>query len=570
MAAEGSFSRIADRTLYWAAPMTRLQALMEDAARVQRQNHGHVQRLVGLLDLEPPLDPGAVAAVVDAELAAERDAAVAALASLSDEAAAAARSALLTGNDFPGERLASLAAGAPAATAAVLAAIVERQERLWRRLGWLLRPSTFAEVQRLDPRRDCDQIYHFVSYEFRFEQKLFAFLFELAPLMIPYSSLLIASTGELSLRAWKRFNDTFMFFSNLIEWGLDSRRGREALARLAGIHGRYSLPNELFRFILGGVMFIPLAWNERLGWRPFTEVERLGWFHTFLALGRAMNIEGLSDDFEETRAWWWGLVDRAGETSTVGQAVFHDATVQVLATYPAPLRRPLLAALLGGMPAPMREVLDLPPAPPEVLASARTLLHAAGAAASALPRVPWIRSLQVHPLYRRVADIGVHERSPLMPRLDAAAPNGGHPTGQRPIPSPAQLPETTLPVWSLEEVAAHARDGDAWIAVDGAVYDVSRFLQHHPGGRDALAPHLGRDASAAFRAIGHSDGARIMMANFRVGRLAGGAPAPAAVASARIHSGRRAGRDRVHAPGAWDATLDAFEQAIARYEAGQV
>jgi len=36
--------------------------------------------------------------------------------------------------------------------------------------------------------------------------------------------------------------------------------------------------------------------------------------------------------------------------------------------------------------------------------------------------------------------------------------------------------------FSSEEVAVHSCGDDAWIVVDGEVYDVTGFLQSHPGG----------------------------------------------------------------------------------------
>jgi len=565
----------------------RWRALVAATHKAQRLNRAHVQRLIGLLDLEPPLRPEALDAALCEEANDQRARALADLAPLMEVPAEAphvrAAAAALEGSpgSLPRDRLAALRVSAAPRTAAVLDGVIARHDRFERRLGWLLRPSTSDELARLDPRADCNQIYHALSYEFRVEQKLFAVLFELAPVMIPYGSIMFASTGEFTLRAYKRINDTVMFFSNMIEWGLDSRRGREAVARVNQIHGRYSLPNELFRFILSGIMFIPPLWNQGLGWRRFTEVERLGWFHAFAEMGRAMNIAGISDDYDEMHAWWQDMAERAGETATVSRTVFSQILIQVLATYPAHLRRPLLTALLCGMPDTYRQVLDIPPPPAPIVASVREGLRLVGAASSALPRVPWIRSLQLFPMYRSVDEIGVGDRSRFMPRPPAAGPgpsgqpyNDGHATGQLPLQSPGEIPPAALPEISIEEVARHVTDGDAWLAIEGYVYDVTRFFERHPGGRKVLAAHVGGDATAAFRKVGHSQGAQIMMANFRIGRLRGAAPAGAnanthalaARPGSRIHTGRRAGRGKEYGPGDWDALLDQLEAATTRYE----
>jgi cytochrome b involved in lipid metabolism len=583
----------------------RWRALVESASKAQRMNHAQVRRLIGLLDLEPPLDLDALGAVLDAEAADQRARGLAALAPLLEiaseaPAARAARGALTTtedagragGDPIPRDQLSELRAGAPTRTAAIIDEIIDRHDRFERRLGWLLRPTTAEELASLDPRRDCNQIYHAVSFDFRAEQKLFALLFELAALMIPYSSLMLASTGELTLRGYKRLNDTVMFFSNMIELGLDSRRGREAVARVNQIHGRYSLPNQLFRFILSGIMFIPLTWNQRLGWRPFTQTERLGWFYTFAEMGRAMHVEGISDDFEQMQAWWTETVAQAGRASAVGQRLFHELIIQTLATYPADLRRPILSAIFCGMPERYRQLLDIPPAPAPALARVRESLRLVGEASSRLPRVPWIRSLQLHPMYRRIEQIGVDDRSAFLPRATPAgalaagdadgAPsagreNAGFPVHQRPINSPAEIPEMPLRPISPDELARHADPEDAWLALDGDVYEVTRFLNDHPGGRAVLAAQLGRDASAAFDQVGHSAGARIVLANFRIGRLEDTAPAhrqgplaaraepsqPLAAAPGRRVEGQPGSDQRSRS---WDGMLDDFERHTSLYE----
>lgn len=67
-----------------------------------------------------------------------------------------------------------------------------------------------------------------------------------------------------------------------------------------------------------------------------------------------------------------------------------------------------------------------------------------------------------------------------------------------------------------------ARDAGRWlVAIRGAVYDVTAFLDEHPGGRDAIE-NEGADATAAWEAIGHSRAARRKMRSMRVGTFVGG------------------------------------------------
>lgn len=50
---------------------------------------------------------------------------------------------------------------------------------------------------------------------------------------------------------------------------------------------------------------------------------------------------------------------------------------------------------------------------------------------------------------------------------------------------PLLIPEAVeKKVFSYEEIAKHRSVDDAWIVVDGQVYDVTYFLETHPGGQE--------------------------------------------------------------------------------------
>ncbi|KAJ3669790.1 hypothetical protein LUZ60_010114 [Juncus effusus] len=74
-------------------------------------------------------------------------------------------------------------------------------------------------------------------------------------------------------------------------------------------------------------------------------------------------------------------------------------------------------------------------------------------------------------------------------------------------------------LYSMKEVAEHNSDDDCWIVVDGKVYDVSSYLDEHPGGGDVLISATGKDATEEFEEAGHSRDAKELMKDFCIGEL---------------------------------------------------
>ncbi|KAJ2993538.1 hypothetical protein NUW58_g1809 [Xylaria curta] len=76
--------------------------------------------------------------------------------------------------------------------------------------------------------------------------------------------------------------------------------------------------------------------------------------------------------------------------------------------------------------------------------------------------------------------------------------------------------------YTAKEVAAHNTTNDAWMVIHGQVYNVTSYLQDHPGGAEVLVDVAGQDASEDFQNAGHSEDASEIMASYRVGKLQGG------------------------------------------------
>ena len=58
-----------------------------------------------------------------------------------------------------------------------------------------------------------------------------------------------------------------------------------------------------------------------------------------------------------------------------------------------------------------------------------------------------------------------------------------------------------LPVLSARDLQQRDDAGRPWLIIDGRVYDVTDFLDLHPGGRDALLAYAGTDASPVFQYV---------------------------------------------------------------------
>jgi len=71
----------------------------------------------------------------------------------------------------------------------------------------------------------------------------------------------------------------------------------------------------------------------------------------------------------------------------------------------------------------------------------------------------------------------------------------------------------------LEEVSSHDQVSDCWLIIYDRVYDVTDFLDEHPGGVDILLEYAGRDASVAFRGSGHSEQTLKSLSRFLIGEL---------------------------------------------------
>ncbi|XP_069757396.1 cytochrome b5 type B [Narcine bancroftii] len=79
--------------------------------------------------------------------------------------------------------------------------------------------------------------------------------------------------------------------------------------------------------------------------------------------------------------------------------------------------------------------------------------------------------------------------------------------------------EAKVNYFSLEEVKTHNRSKSMWLVIHDKVFDVTKFLEEHPGGEEVLFEQAGGDATESFEDVGHSSDARELLKQYFIGEL---------------------------------------------------
>ncbi|XP_061522957.1 cytochrome b5 isoform X1 [Phycodurus eques] len=82
-----------------------------------------------------------------------------------------------------------------------------------------------------------------------------------------------------------------------------------------------------------------------------------------------------------------------------------------------------------------------------------------------------------------------------------------------------ESPETTNKYFTLDDISKRNSFTSTWIVIRHKVYDVTKFLEEHPGGEEVLREHAGGDATECFEDVGHSADARRVVAQMLIGEL---------------------------------------------------
>ncbi|XP_061876798.1 cytochrome b5 [Entelurus aequoreus] len=76
-----------------------------------------------------------------------------------------------------------------------------------------------------------------------------------------------------------------------------------------------------------------------------------------------------------------------------------------------------------------------------------------------------------------------------------------------------------LKYFRLAEIESQNTFKSTWIIIHYKVYDVTEFLEEHPGGEEVLREQAGGNATESFEDVGHSSDAREMASQMVIGEL---------------------------------------------------
>jgi ER-bound oxygenase mpaB/B'/Rubber oxygenase, catalytic domain len=156
------------------------------------------------------------------------------------------------------------------------------------------------EIRTLDPIGDHRRIVYLdVCFEFPWDTTRSLELALFRTFAVPSVAALLDSTGEFERAAQKRYDDTDLILSTIVEAGYDSEAGKRAIRQMNRIHGRFEIANDDLLYVLSSFVFEPIRWNARFGWRKLIEAEKLATFFYWREVGRRMAIRDLPETYDE-------------------------------------------------------------------------------------------------------------------------------------------------------------------------------------------------------------------------------------------------------------------------------
>ena len=258
-------------------------------------------------------------------------------------------------------------------------------------------------IRQLDPERDhLEIVYLDTFHEFPWDTTRSLEFALFRTFAVPSIGGLLDRTGEFAQRPQKRYDDTDLILSEILEHGYDSERGRAAIRRMNRLHGRFDISNEDYLYVASTFIFEPIRWNARFGWRPLIDQEKLAAFYYWREIGRRMNIRSIPDGLGELERYNVEYEREHFRYSDANRRVAAAVRNMFLGWFlPRPLHRLGEPAIYAMLDEPLLEAFGFPKPPPALRRLVEGALKMRGRLIRLLPerRKPRLRTGPRRPTY---------------------------------------------------------------------------------------------------------------------------------------------------------------------------
>jgi hypothetical protein len=264
--------------------------------------------------------------------------------------------------------------------------------------------SYLSEIRRLDPVADHSRIVYLdTCFEFPWDTTRSLELALFRTFAVPSIAELLDRTGEFGRAAQKRYDDTDLILSTIVEAGYDSDAGKRAIRQMNRIHGRFEIANEDFLYVLSSFVFEPIRWNARFGWRPLIETEKLATFEFWREVGRRMAIWEIPDQYAELERFNDEYERERFRRTEATERVGHATRDMFLAWFPGLTRRFGSQAIYALMDERLLDAFGFPRPPLALRTAIESSLLARGRLVAQFPvrRSPRHRTLRRTKTYGR-------------------------------------------------------------------------------------------------------------------------------------------------------------------------
>ena len=160
--------------------------------------------------------------------------------------------------------------------------------------------QALKRLESLDAEKDHLEIVRFVTYhDFHWDMARSLEFALFRTFAIPTIGELLHATRKFEEKPQKRYDDTDLILSEILENGYDSPNGKNFLKKLNDIHHQFNISNDDMLYVLCTFVFEPVKWNLRFGYRKTTEKERMASYFFWKEMGKRMGIKNIPGSYEQ-------------------------------------------------------------------------------------------------------------------------------------------------------------------------------------------------------------------------------------------------------------------------------